>query len=79
MSKVTQKQMELAKEIEKLFNKTIVCDAYAIFIGLICKSDEHATQMIEFIKNNPNLKEQDYVNKAKEISGFVEQEFIIED
>lgn len=52
--------------------------AYLAFI-LLCKKDEHANAMAEFIRKYPNEEFDVYLDKAYEILGEPRPEYIIED
>lgn len=72
---ITKAQQQLIELNKKL--KIDLCAA--IPMSCLCKSDEHAQSMAEYVRNHPNEDVETYIDKAYEIIGEERPEYVEED
>ncbi len=74
--------MAITNEQQRLIdiNKKLKIDlCAAIPISCLCKSDEHARAMAEYVCNHSNEDVETYIDKAYEIIGEERPKIVIED
>lgn len=75
MAKVTDSQENLIQACKQAKFEVVL----ALEVCLICKADEYAKQMADYIRNHPNEDDETYVDMAYEIIGESRPEYVVED
>ena len=73
--------MAITKEQQHLIdvNKELNIDlCAAIPMSCLCKSDEHAKAMAEYVRKHPNEDVETYLDKAYEIIGEPRPEYLVD-